>query len=296
VRIAEALALVAGMPEADEYEQMMWLLKRFTDDKEAAELFEERFQAAQSGYEALAPDPVVLPHLDDYRRLVRIRAIWHRGARLDEREGDFDVTEYRPQTWALVREAVEIESLRDDLPVYRIDGDYVRRLEGAPGSPEEKAAEIEAALEYEIKVGGGEKNPVTRSLAERLERIRHKKAEADADMLSLLKDLVKDIVAEQEAREALGLSESAQSFVTLAKTHAPDLDEGKLVELAQRVDAIVAKNASFPEWTERDDVLRDIRKETIKLLLADPQTKPLISTGFIDEALQAATAREGDTT
>ena len=38
----------------------------------------------------------------------------------------------------------------------------LRRLDDAPGSPEEKAAEIEAALEYEIKVGGGEKNPVTR--------------------------------------------------------------------------------------------------------------------------------------
>jgi type I restriction enzyme R subunit len=293
VRIAEALALVAGMPEADEYEQMMWLLKWFTDDKEAAELFEQRFQAAQSAYEALAPDPVVLPHLDDYRRLVRIRAIWRRGARLDEGDGDFDVTEYRPQTWALVREAVEIERLRDDLPVYRIDGEYVKRLDDAPGSPEEKAAEIEAALEYEIKVGGGEKNPVTRSLAERLERIRQKKAEADTDMLSLLEELVKDVISEKEARESLGLSERAQGFLTLAKTHAGDLPDEKLIELSRQVDEIVTKNASFPEWAERDDVLRDIRKETIKLVLADDATKSLVSSGFIDEALQVAAAREG---
>ena len=34
----------------------MWLLKRFNDDKTAAELFEERFQAAESAYEALTPD------------------------------------------------------------------------------------------------------------------------------------------------------------------------------------------------------------------------------------------------
>ncbi len=31
--LAEALALVAGMPAADEYEQMMWLLRRFLGDK-----------------------------------------------------------------------------------------------------------------------------------------------------------------------------------------------------------------------------------------------------------------------
>lgn len=293
VRVAEALALVAGMREGDDYEQMMWLLKRFNEDKEAADLFEERFQAAQSAFEALAPDPVVLPHLDDYRRLVRVRAIWRRGARLDQRDSDFDLAEYRPQTWALVREAVEIERIRDDLSVYRIDGEYVRRLDDAPGSPEEKAAEIEAALEYEIQVGGGEKNPVTRSLAERLERIRRKKAEADADMLSLLEQLVHDVVTEKEAREAFGLSERAQGFLTLVHTHAPGLDDDKMVELARQVDEIVDKNATFPEWAERDDVLRDIRKDTIKLLLAEEATKPLVSGGFVDEVLQVATARQG---
>ncbi len=111
------------------------------------------------------------PQKLDASCLVRVRAIWRRGARLDQRDGDFDLEEYRPQTWALVREAVEVDRLREDLPIYRIDGDYGRRLDEGPASPEEKAAEIEAALEYEIKVGGGEKNPVTRSLADRLERV-----------------------------------------------------------------------------------------------------------------------------
>jgi hypothetical protein len=134
---------------------------------------------------------------------------------------------------------------------------------------------------------------VLSSLAERLERIRQKKAEADTDMLSLLEELVKDVISEKEARESLGLSERAQGFLTLAKTHAGDLPDEKLIELSRQVDEIVTKNASFPEWAERDDVLRDIRKETIKLVLADDATKSLVSSGFIDEALQVAAAREG---
>ncbi len=292
VRVAEALALAAGMPEGGEYEQMMWLLKRFSDNQEAADLFEARFQATESAFEALAPDPVLLPHLPDYRRLVRIRAIWRRGARLDQRDSDFDLDEYRPQTWALVRDAVAIERLRVDLPVYRIDGEYVRRLDDAPGSPEEKAAEIEAALEYEIKIGGGKKNPVARSLAERLERIRQQKVEADADMLTLLELLVGEVVSEKDAREALGLSERAQGFLSLARTHGSGLDENMLVDLALRVDEIVNQNATFAEWADRDDVLRDIRKDTIKLLLANETTKALVSGGFIDEVLQVATTRQ----
>ena len=106
-----------------------------------------------------------------------------------------------------------------------------------------------------------------------------------------MEELLRDVVSERHAREALGLSERAQGFLTLARAHASALDVDKAVELARRVDEIVARNASFPEWAERDDVRRDIRKETIKMLLTDPETKPLISTRFIDEVVQVATAR-----
>ena len=291
--VAEALALVAGMPRADEYEQMMWLLRRFMNDKSAAELFEERFQAAQSVYEALAPDPALLPHLDDYRRLVRLRALWRRGARLDQRDADFDIREYRPHTHALVQEAVSVERLRRDLPIYRIDGQYLKRLEDAPGSPEEKAAEIEAAIEYEIRARGGDTDPVARSLAERLERIRRQKEEADADMLSLLEDLVGDWAAEKEAHDALGLSERAQGFLSLTRAQAPaGLGEDALVALSRRLDETVAKHATVPDWAERDDVRRDIRGEAMRTLLADEQTRPFVTPAFLDELMTVATARE----
>jgi type I restriction enzyme, R subunit len=70
-------------------------------------------------------------------------APWRHGARLDSGDGDFDVSEYRPRTYALVREAVAVERLRDDLPTYRIDGSDLKRLDEEPGSPDEKAAEVE---------------------------------------------------------------------------------------------------------------------------------------------------------
>jgi hypothetical protein len=225
--------------------------------------------------------------------LVRLRALWRRGARLDQRDGDFDIREYRPHTHALVQDAVSVERLRCDLPVYRIDGQYLRRLQEAPGSPEEKAAEIEAAVEYEIRARGGDADPVARSLAERLERIRRQKEEADADMLSLLADLVGDWAAEKEAHEALGLSERAQGFLSLTRAQAPaGLCEDALVALARRLDEAVAKHATVPDWAERDDVRRDIRGEAMRTLLADEQTRPLVTPAFLDELMTVATVRE----
>jgi len=289
---AEALALVAGMPAGDEYEQMMWLLRRFTVDADVAEQFEERFRAAQSAFETLAPDPVLLPYLEDYRRLLRVRALWRRGARLDGADSDFDVKEYRPHTRALVREAVAVERLRTDLPIYRIDGDYLKRLQEMPGSPEEKAAEVEAALEFEIRVRGGDSDPVARSLAERLERIRRRKEEADADMLSLLEDLAGEFATEVAAHEALGLSERAQGFLALAKAQPDALDEDEAVELARRLDAAVVAHATVPDWAERDDVRRDIRADAMRTLLNNEKTRSLVSPSFLDELMSVATARQ----
>jgi hypothetical protein len=162
-----------------------------------------------------------------------------------------------------------------------------------PGGAEEKAAEIEAALEYEIRVRGGDKDPVARSLAERLERVRRRKEEADADMLSLLEDLVGEWAAEKEAHEALGLSDRAQGFLSLARAQAPDeLSDDVAMALARRLDEAVAKHATVPDWAERDDVRRDIRGETMRVLLADESTRPLLTPAFLDELMAVATARE----
>jgi hypothetical protein len=137
---------------------------------------------------------------------------------------------------------------------------------------------------------------VTRSLAERLERIRQRKAEADIDMLALLEELVREVVSEKRVQESLQLSERAQGFLALGRAHAPGAAEETLVQLARDVEAVVERNATFAGWAERDDVLRDIRRETIKLLLRADATKHLVATAYVDEVLQTATARSGGTT
>jgi hypothetical protein len=276
----------------------MWLLAHFTEDNDRAELFEEQFQRVQSAYETLAPDPALAAQLDGYQRLVRLRALWRHGARLDESDSDFDVRDYRPQTHKLVQDAVSKVRLRDDLPVYRIDGEYVRRVGESSGSPEEKAAEVEAAIEFEIR-DRGEHDPVARTLLERLERIRQRKQEADENMLSLLDEMLHiagDYAREQEESTRLGLSGRAQAILAIARGCAPEgFSDERLVELTRAVDAVIERVANMPGALERDDVLRDIRRETILLLTSDDETRPVARTTFVDDVLAAAVARGGAT-
>jgi type I restriction enzyme, R subunit len=294
VRIAEALALLAGMPASqDEYEQMLWLVRRFTEDKDASDLFEERFRLAQSAYEALAPDPALADHLGDYGRLVRLRALWRHGARLDDVVDDFDLDEYGAHTRALVRQAISLERLRREVPVYRLDGTFVERIQESAGNPAEKAAVVESAIEYEIRERG-QGDPVARSLAERLERLRRRKRESTEDTLDLLNGLLRlsgHWAAEQDEADSLGLTKRAQGFLSVARaSDAVDLREDQLLDLSRRIDAVVEANATFPEWIDRDDILRGVRREIIGLLFKDDTTKALATTAFVDDVIAVAIA------
>jgi type I restriction enzyme, R subunit len=81
------------------------------------------------------------------------------------------------KTWALIEENTTFMDLADSLPVFKIDKDYVNKLEDLP-SPADKAAALEATLTAELAEddGGGF---TYRQLGERLARLKAQKDAAD---------------------------------------------------------------------------------------------------------------------
>ena len=151
-------------------------------------------------------------------------------------------------------------------------------------------AEVESAIEYEIR-DRGEDDPVSRALSERLERLRERKHEAEEDMLSLLDEyyeLAATHAAEKEAAKALGLDDRGLAFLTLVRTAAPGLGEERAVEVTKAIIDAVEKRASFEGWANRDDVLRAIRGDLIKLFAGSDDTKALARNDFLDELVSVA--------
>lgn len=288
--IAQALSYIADMPEIlNERRRMVWLVERFASDTKLADNFEEAFRSARGIYETLAPDPRLAPHLDDYRRLVRLRAVWKHGARQDS----FDVTPHRSKTYALVHEAISAAALQRDLPVYRIDGDYLHRLDEMELSGEEKATEIEVAVIHEIKERG-DHDPVARSLAERLRVLRERRAQANQTTLDLLHDyeqLAADYVAEIDAAKASGLSERAHLLTVLAHGHEAETADEVLHAVATRIDERLSELTDFAGWHERPDIVQAIRKAMIGELAREDGTRALTTSGYVEEAITALVAR-----
>jgi hypothetical protein len=80
-------------------------------------------------------------------------------------------------------------------------------------------------------------------------------------------------------------------LAVLARAHAADLDEQVLADVARRIDVRLSEVADFDGWQERPDVLRALRKVMISELAHDERTRPLATTGYIDEAVNALVAR-----
>jgi type I restriction enzyme, R subunit len=296
VAVMEALAVVAGFPEQKtQSEKAAWLLARLERDSELAQKFDERFKIARSIYESLAPDPGLAEHLAEYRRLVAIHTQWRIALHDDDA---FDPAEFRAKTAELVQAAVDVQALRAESKRFQIDGDLLALIREDELTPEEMAAQIEAALVHEIKVRG-EHDPIARSLAERLRQLTDRKRTANRMTLELLEQYEQLALGYREERAqqaSLGLSERAQGILALAKQRLPGAGEELLVEKARRMEAHMSKFADFHGWQEREDVLAALRKAFIGELATDPRTLDLAIDGaFIDEVVEAVAAQAAHT-
>jgi type I restriction enzyme R subunit len=298
--IAEALAVLAGLPtDLDQHKQMLWLSRRLSQPGRAEE-FKRRFDAAQSVYESLGTNPSLAPYLADYRRLVDLWIIWRRSQTRSpaEEQAENEFRDLRSQTRRLVAESVSIDRLRQDLPVYRIGQGYLTQLDELVLEPEAKAAEIDSAVEYEIRVHE-EDDPAIRRISERLAELRRRWERAELQGERLLAEyaaLADEIASTAGAHQRLGITPRAYRIFRLAGEAAPDAHTEALIGLATRLDEVVSTHGSFPGWEAREDVLRAIRLDAIKLL-GSPTYRPLglIRGTFLDDLLATVTAASVDT-
>jgi len=283
IAVAEALAVVAGYPAAKSPDkQGAWLLARLQDE-ELDQRFDERFRLAVTIYETLAPDPGLRDYLDDYRRLVEVHARL-RAARYDT---VFDPSEHMAKTTEIIQSAVDVVALNAERAVVLIDGTLLEKLAADDSlTPEEKAAQIEAAVVHEIKARPHD--PIMQALSEKLRQLRERKAAADAQIEKLLAEyeqLVLDVEEHHAAPERLGLSEGGYALLNLVRLRAPGAGERSTLESVRRIDSRLGEVAGFAGWHTRDDIRQAVGKIVIQELARDEGTRALVVGGFADDAV-----------
>ena len=271
--VSRCMELFGGITIADTRECLLAALRRLRDP-EAAKNFEHNFKSLERLWEAVAPDPCLYPHRYTYNWLCGIYIAHRRRQR-----GSKDTYgELSAKTRQLIQENTTFLDIAEALPVFKIDKDYVSKLDELP-TPADKAAALEAILTGELS----EDDPsfVYWQLGERLQRVKERRDSGDETTAKRLREL-QAIAAETAATklepERLKLTQFGEyGLFTILRANAPTVDEAYVADCARRMVAHLRNNKLLATgWS--NSIGSRMRLE--QSLLAESWNPPYAQLGF----------------
>ncbi|HEY4884102.1 MAG TPA: HsdR family type I site-specific deoxyribonuclease [Myxococcales bacterium] len=227
--VARCMELFEGITITDTRECLLAALWRLRDP-DAAKNFEHNFKSLERLWEAVAPDPCLYPHRHQYSWLCGIY-VAHRRRQRGTRD---TYGELSAKTRQLIQENTTFMEIAEALPVFKIDKDYVTKLNDLP-TPADKAAALEAVLTAELVEG--DPSFTYLQLGERLQRIRERKEASDDAVRARLLELeaiAKEAAKTKEEPVRLKLEQPGEyGLFTVLRAHAPAADEGYLADCAR---------------------------------------------------------------
>jgi type I restriction enzyme R subunit len=271
--VARCMELFEGITIADTRECLLAAL-RCLRDPDAAKNFEHNFRSLERLWEAVAPDPCLYPHRYQYNWLCGIYVAHRRRQR-----GSKDTYgELSAKTRQLIQENTTFLDIAESLPVFKIDKDYVSKLDELP-TPADKAAALEAILTGELS----EDDPsfIYRQLGERLQRVKERRDagdEATARRLRELQEIAAEAAATKQEPERLNLTQPGEyGLFTILRAHGPVAGEAYVADCARRMVAHLRNNTLLaPGWSNSIGG----RSRVERSLLAESWNPPYAQLGF----------------
>ncbi|MBI4191593.1 MAG: type I restriction endonuclease subunit R, partial [Betaproteobacteria bacterium] len=238
--VARCMETFKGVIIADTRECLLAAMLRLKDP-DSAKIFEHNFTSLERLWEALSPDPCLYDHRYVYSWLCSIYIAHRRRQRSSSRKDTFG--ELSAKTQKLIEENTTFMDIAESLPIFKIDKDYVAKLDGLP-TPADKAAALEAMLTAELSEG--DPSFTYRQLGERLQQIKARKDASDkaaAERLRALGNIADYTVKTKEEPTRLNLTKPGEHGLFLVlREYTTSQDEAYLAECAREMVAHLNSN------------------------------------------------------
>lgn len=255
------------------------------EDNDLGEEVKQKFKQLQLTYDTLSPDPFILDYDKDYAWAAKLVLAYNQ---LQSQEKP-DISEYLPHTQKLIQDRIDLKEVNETAPVFKIDDNYLSRLDGKALSKELREMTLEHRIRSILRVKVGDL-PVYKTLLERLEALIKRKSEESKDTMVLLESLFKDVVKAKTEDESSG---ETRGFRAIKQLIEPKLANN--IELADeisgKIDEKIKSLTGFPDWQLQETVKAKIKMEIIILLAQYSQQKQDLSIGpdemssFVNEML-----------
>jgi type I restriction enzyme, R subunit len=271
--VARCMELFGGIKIEDTRDCLLAALRRLADP-DAAKNFEHNFKSLERLWEAVAPDPCLYEHRFNYNWLCGIYVAHRRRQRGPQATWG----ELGAKTRQLIEENTSFLETAQALPVYKIDKDYITKLDDLP-TPADKAAALEAILTRELEEG--ERGFTYRQLGERLQQLKARKDASDQAAEKRLRELeaiASEAVKTKEEPERLGLVNPGEYGVfAVLRANAASTDEKYLAACAHAmVNHLRSKGVLSPGWSNS----KGGRMRVEQSLLAESWNASYAALGF----------------
>jgi type I restriction enzyme R subunit len=224
------------------------------DEKDA---FAADFRALNRAWEALSPDPFLLPYKSDYLWLTKV---YESVKPVDDR-GRLVWAALGAKTLDLVHKNITVNAVREDMDVLQLGADLIDDFFEHNKDSKKKAKKIEIDLVARIRIHGGDKRFI--ELGKRLEELRERHAQgliASVEFLKLLLELAKEAArAEKETvpEEEVDKGKAAltELFDSVKNANTPIIVE----RIVADIDAIV-KIVRFDGWQDTSEGKRIVKQ------------------------------------
>jgi type I restriction enzyme R subunit len=207
-------------------------------------------------WEAISPDPILVPLETDYRWLsqvyVSVQPTTGTGALLWHSLG--------AKTIELIHQNIHVESVRDDLDEIVLDAELLDAVLNTK-DPDRKAKEMQIKIAERLRRHTD--NPRFRKLSERLEKLKEQHEAGQLNSLAFLKallDLARDLVNAEKSVPPAEDEDRGKAALTALFEETRTAETPVMVQrIVDDIDDIVRK-VRFPEWQDTDAGKREVRK------------------------------------
>ncbi|MGD6891355.1 type I restriction endonuclease subunit R [Bacillus mobilis] len=228
--------------------------------------FDTAFKRFSESMDMVMPSPKAHDYIVDLKFLGKVRQAAKSRYRVDE----MDISDCGEKVKQLIEEhlaAVGIAVVHE--PIDILSNRFEKQIDETK-TPEGKAAEMEHTIRHEIRVKM-EENPVYyTSLKERLEELLQRRKDRQMDIDELLEEyrnMVNDMRQAAQKGEEHGFTREQYPFYQMLEKEMPPYDDAEdLKALTHLITDVIQQEAHIVEWTNKEDVKREMRKKIKKQL------------------------------
>lgn len=261
-----SLASIFKDVEKDYSRDSLFKSIRILEEKGKVREFKKTLSRLKDLYETVAPDPFLIEYLPDYKWLLAVNVAYNR---IHGRESG--LVEFRKKTEELVRKEIKIKQIEQEIPLFEIDEEYLKKLDKAGYSETQRTIELGGAASTHIKINL-EKNPIYETFYQRLQRImklldrKRKRAE--------LEKLVGDIVKFESKRKKLGATKLEYAMMGALKKVIPAETDEELLPIVKKLLSQV-EGQMFPGWSKKKVIRVEIARRLFDACMEEFSTKKL---------------------